>query len=180
MGKYIATEYVKPSEIKNIRKKLGVTQKEFAEMIGSSKPSVERWEVSDGVISGPLALLIKVLNEHSEIIDELSIPEKKYPLRMWYMYKDKPCTLIDVDDTNEKVSIKNYVSNYIFRAFGTNANPTYADYIYFLKSRCFPETRDKLKLELSRIGVPFYDPYLIVEKTQGRMAEDDFWIRIED
>ena len=27
--------------------------------------------------------------------------------------------------------------------------------------------------------VPFYDPFMIIEKTEGRMAEDDFWIRIE-
>ena len=29
------------------------------------------------------------------------------------------------------------------------------------------------------IEVLFYDPYLIIQKTEGRMAEDDFWIRIE-
>ena len=27
--------------------------------------------------------------------------------------------------------------------------------------------------------VPFYDPIMIIEKTEGRMAEDNFWIRIE-
>ena len=26
----------------------------------------------------------------------------------------------------------------------------------------------------------FYDPFLIIKKTEGRMAEDDFWIRIEE
>ena len=26
---------------------------------------------------------------------------------------------------------------------------------------------------------PFYDPIMIIEKTEGRMAEDNFWIRIE-
>ena len=45
--------------------------------------------------------------------------------------------------------------------------------------RCFPETRDKMKLELKKLGIPFYDPMLIIEKTQGRMAEDEFSIRIE-
>ena len=34
-----------------------------------------------------------------------------------------------------------------------------------------------MKLELRRIGVPFYDPILIIEKTEGRMAEDKFWIK---
>lgn len=36
-----------------------------------------------------------------------------------------------------------------------------------------------MKLVLKDIGVPFYDLYLIIQKTEGRMAEDDFWIRIE-
>ena len=49
----------------------------------------------------------------------------------------------------------------------------------FLKSRCFPETRDKIKIQLDALGIPFYDPMLIIGKTQGRMAEDDFWIMIE-
>ena len=35
------------------------------------------------------------------------------------------------------------------------------------------------KLVLRDLGIPFYDPYLIIQKTEGRMAEDDFWIRIE-
>ena len=32
---------------------------------------------------------------------------------------------------------------------------------------------------LKDLGLPFYDPIMIIEKTEGRMAEDDFWIRIE-
>jgi putative transcriptional regulator len=34
-------------------------------------------------------------------------------------------------------------------------------------------------LELKRLGLPFYDPLMIIEKTEGRMADDNFWIRIE-
>ena len=49
----------------------------------------------------------------------------------------------------------------------------------FLKSRCFPETRDKLKLVLDDLNLPFYDPFMIIQKTEGKMAEDDFWIKIE-
>lgn len=67
----------------------------------------------------------------------------------------------------------------MFRALGANTNPNYVDYGEFLKSRCFPETRDKIKIQLDALGIPFYDPMLIISKTQGRMAEDDFWIMIE-
>lgn len=101
------------------------------------------------------------------------------PVRMWYMYKNKVCTLIDVDEVKQIVQIKNYADNIMFRAFGSNQKPDIEDYREFLESRCFPRTRDKMKLMLRDLGIPFYDPYLIIQKTEGRMAEDDFWIRIE-
>ena len=42
-----------------------------------------------------------------------------------------------------------------------------------------PKSRDKIKLELKRLGIPYYDPILIIEKTEGRMADDEFWIKLE-
>ena len=67
----------------------------------------------------------------------------------------------------------------MLRAFGPNTEPSYDEYQEFLESRCFPRTRDKIKLELARLDIPFYDPILIIEKTEGRMADDKFHIRIE-
>ena len=52
-------------------------------------------------------------------------------------------------------------------------------YEEFLESRCFPRSRDKMKLILRELDLPFYEPLMIIEKTQGRMAEDNFWIKIE-
>ena len=95
------------------------------------------------------------------------------------MYENTVCSIIDVDELKRKVSVVNYIDNPLYRAFGVNTAPSYADYEEFLESRCFPRERDKIKIELNRLGIPFYDPIMIIEKTQGRMAEDDFWIRIE-
>lgn len=67
----------------------------------------------------------------------------------------------------------------MFRAFGIVENPKYEEYLEFLESRCFPRTRDKMKLVLEDLDLPFYEPFMIIEKTEGRMAEDDFWIKIE-
>lgn len=114
--------------------------------------------------------------EFYEICD---VPEKVLPLRMWYMFKDKKCTLIDVDDKNRIVRIKNFTNHFMFKAFGNNNNPTYEDYEEFLESRCFPRTRDKMKIALELLDLPFYDPFLIIEKTKGEMGEDNFWIDIE-
>ena len=95
------------------------------------------------------------------------------------MYHDFVCTIIDVDEMERRIEIHNYINNALYRAFGVNTEPNFEDYEEFIKSRCFPETRDKLKLELKKLDIPFYDPIMIIEKTQGRMADDDFWIRIE-
>ena len=109
----------------------------------------------------------------------MKVPPKVYPIRLWYMHKQTICTLIDVDEINQKIQIKNYTDNIMFRAFGRTENLDYHQYMEFLESRCFPRTRDKMKLILRDLDLPFYDPFMIIEKTEGRMAEDDFWIRIE-
>ena len=176
---YAIPEYVLAKDIKRIRENLKMSQKEFACFIGISRRTIERWEVSTDKITGPIVFLLNMIENNPNYVESLIIPEKKYPIRMFYMKNQMICTLIDVDIMEQKVSIKNFTNNLIYRAFGKNENPTYGEFEDFLKSRCFPETRDKLKLVLEDLNLPFYDPFLIVEKTEGRMAEDDFWIKIE-
>jgi len=177
MHHYAVPSQITATQMKQKRKQLGITQKELADLICVSKPTVERWETSDKPITGPVVLLLELLTE--DTLAYMEIPEKRLPVRLWYMYKEKVCTIIDVDDRNKKVLIQNYTKNNQFRAFGVNESPNYEDYEEFLRSRCFPESRDRLKLVLRDLDLPFYDPFMIVEKTQGRMAEDDFWIKVE-
>lgn len=168
-----------PSEIKRIRKKLKLTQKELAEMIDVSKPTVERWERGNDVINGPVAPLLYLLDSYPKLLDKFTLPPKQYPLRIKYMYEQRLCTVIDVDDRNREIKIKNYTDDSIFCAFGVIQTPSYEDYEEFLESRCFPRTRDKMKIMLEMLDIPYYDPLLIIEKTQGRMAEDRFWLKLE-
>ena len=95
------------------------------------------------------------------------------------MLKNEVCTIIDVNEREKRVQIYNYTRDNIKRAFGVNEHPTFEEYQEFLESRCFPRTRDKMKLILKELDLPFYEPLMIIEKTAGRMAEDEFWIRIE-
>ncbi len=176
---FVVPEYVTAEDIKMLRRQFGLTQKEFAELVGCSKPTIERWERSADVITGPICLLLKMLNKYPDYVEQIKLPEKKFPLRLYYMHKQTICTIIDVNEMQRKVRIYNYVDNVMFRAFGVNKEPSYEEYLEFLKSRCFPESRDKMKLILNDLNLPFYDPFMIVEKTEGRMAEDDFWIKIE-
>jgi len=176
---YAIAEYITADDIKRVRSKLKMNQVDFAKLIGVSKPTIERYEANQEKIRGPIVFLLQMLEKDPNYVNEIKLSEKTYPLRMWYMMDQMICTLIDVDDANKKVKISNYVDNVMFKAFGNNDNPTYEDYLQFIESRCFPRTRDKMKLVLKDLDLPFYDPYMIVEKTQGRMAEDRFWLKIE-
>ena len=74
--------------------------------------------------------------------------------------------------------MKNYTDRIPLRAFGAVENPFWADFEEFLKERCLPASRAGLKGILREMGVPFFDPLLIIEKTNGRMAGDHQWIQI--
>ena len=176
---YIIPEYVTAKEIKELRKKLNLTQKEFASFIQCSKATVERWERSKEPLHGMISFVINILQEYPEYAYRMTVPKKKTPIRLWYMHNQTVCTIIDVNEMKREIRIKNYTDNIMFRAFGVVEEPDFDMYTEFLKSRCFPESRDKMKLVLGDLNLPFYDPFLIIEKTEGRMAEDDFWIRIE-
>lgn len=99
-------------------------------------------------------------------------------MRMNFMNRDNLCTAIDIDFKHEKITIRNYTDQIPLRAFGVVEHPDWDDFEYFLEDRCFPRTRDHAKSILKEMGLPFYDPLLIIEKTQGRMEGDHQWIMI--
>ena len=76
------------------------------------------------------------------------------------------------------ITIHNYTEQILLRAFGVIENPDWKDFEYFLEDRCFPRTRDHAHDILREMNLLFYDPLLIVEKTQGRMEGDHQWIMI--
>ena len=176
---FVTPEYITAKEIKAVRGQLGLTQKSFAQLIGCSKPTVERWERSEDAITGPICLLIKMIEKYPDYVEKIKLPEKTFPIRLYYMHKQTVCTVIDVNELKREVKVRNYTDHVIFRAFGVEEEPSYEQYLEFLESRCFPRSRDKMKLILKDLDLPFYDPFMIIEKTEGRMAEDDFWIKIE-
>ena len=178
MENYVMNKRLTGEDIKRVRNLLAMTQKEFADFVGAAKRTVENWESSDEV-SGPIVTLAEILERYPKLPKKLEVPPKGRGLRLWYMRETMVCSVIDVNELERDVRVYNYVENPLWRAFGVNAEPSYEDYEAFLESRCFPRSRDKIKLELKRLGIPFYDPILIIEKTEGRMVEDTFWLRIE-
>lgn len=113
----------------------------------------------------------------SKYIHMVLEPAEGYTLRMTYMYQKHPCTIIDVDFSNQKVMIQNQTKDMLRRAFGVIEAPTWNDFEMFLKDRCFPATRGNAKEILRELQLTSYDPLQIVEKTRGRTAEDDMWLK---
>ena len=60
----------KPADIKAIRKKLGVSQSEFALMIGVSVSTLQNWEQGRRQPDGPARALLKVAAENPEAVAE--------------------------------------------------------------------------------------------------------------
>ena len=136
-----------------VMRECGMTSQEVADQFGTSRQIVSKY-----------------LN---------MAPETGYTMRMTLMYQNKPCTAIDVNFLENKIKIQNYTKDILHRAFGTKENPTWDDFRLFLEDRCFPKTRGNVKPVLAKMGLQDYDPLQIVEKTHGRTAEDDLWVKFQ-
>ncbi|BDF70104.1 hypothetical protein CE91St41_26690 [Oscillospiraceae bacterium] len=92
---------------------------------------------------------------------------------------DKLCSTIYADFTDETLTVENHIVEPVKTAFGNNVLPNWADFQSFLEERCIPRQRAGLREFLAALGLDEYDPLAIIQKTSGRMAEDEQWIELE-
>lgn len=90
------------------------------------------------------------------------------------------CTKIIADFADETLSVENTTENIVKTAFGKNEVPTWEDFQSFLEERCVPRSRSGIREYLETIGVEEYSPMEIIKKTNGRMAEDNQWLKWEE
>jgi len=106
--------------------------------------------------------------------------EQKQDIRRFqYFDEDKLCTTIHADFANKTLIAENHVDDPVVTAFGRNVQPTWEDFKAFLEERCIPRERAGLREYLEVIGVGEYDPLEIILKTNGRMAEDKQWLKVD-
>ena len=74
--------------------------------------------------------------------------------------------------------MRNYVDDPVKRAFGVCETPSWDDLLEFIESRCIPRERAGIQKYLDSLGLSSYEPWDIVKKTEGRMAEDKQWLEI--
>ena len=125
---------------------------------------------------------VKLIFDGEQIIihPQVNETEEHQILKMTYYDKEVPCSRILADYTSETVQVENFCENPVKTAFGQNPRPSWEQYQEFLASRCVPQERAGLREYLEAILVDEYDPLAIIRKTDGRMAEDYQWIRIEE
>ena len=92
---------------------------------------------------------------------------------------DTLCSTIYSDFTGQTVVVENQAVSPVKTAFGNNPFPDWKDFQHFLEGRCIPRQRAGLREYLEALGLDEYDPLAILEKTGGRMAEDQQWLMIE-
>ena len=171
--------------VKIMRRKAGGTAGKNAEKYSLDLPAgwlhtmglskEERMEISfDGE-----KIIIRPLASTDPEVFRRNAEQKGHRLKEYRYYDgDILCTVILADFTAEQICIENKVVALLDTAFGVNETPSWEDFLAFLADRCIPKTRKGLDRYLDAVGVPEYDPVQLVEKTQGRMAEDHKWLEI--
>lgn len=126
---------------------------------------------------GKTISVAKHLEQQELLLDKLAKGDSITKLS--YYDGDVCCTTIYVDMVDRMVRVRNHTDNLTKTAFGKKLTPSWDDLQQFLEERCIPRQRAGLREYLEAIGVEEYDPWSIIQKTEGRMAEDNQWIKIE-
>lgn len=165
-------------QIEQIRAKReqGMKVSELAREYGVSRQTLSTYLNKKDQQMEAIVESIRVWRELNRSFQGVNVVD--YSMRMDFMCDNECCTQILIDFAHERIQIKNTTDKIILRAFGINRNPTWEDFMEFLEERCFPRTRDNLKLILQDLELDFYDPFYIIEKTKGRMGEDMQWLKI--
>ncbi len=118
-----------------------------------------------------------------QTVDDFVSQRKKmgHLIKLYSFYdSEKICTSIYADHTDKSVFAVNHTDKLVKTAFGRKEYPSWENFCSFIEERCIPKGRSGLREYLECIGLDEYDPFEIIRKTQGRMAEDSQWIKVED
>lgn len=125
----------------------------------------------------------KIILQARQTLEQFVSNKKKmnHELKCFKYYNENNlCTIICADFTDETLIAENYTQSVVKTAFGVNDAPTWKDFLSFLEERCVPRKRDGIQYYLEALRLDDYNPLDIIQKTQGRMAEDQQWMTVEE
>lgn len=126
---------------------------------------------------GEQIILSPVLSMEEYAQKKLAAGHRVYVFR--YYDAARLCTLIYADFTDQTLLAENHTNDLSKTAFGKKTLPSWDDLLAFLEERCIPRGRANLQDYLIDIGADEYEPLEIIRKTEGRMAEDGQWLKVE-
>lgn len=151
------------NEIKNIRAKSKLTQKNFANKYNIPLKTIQKWECNGSTPPEYIPALI----------DKVYFLENTELFMETYWKNEKTAT-VRLDD--KYAYITRYSQHPAKQIF-------YADKISrfefgsILQDRCWDENRPDLKQLLAHIGLKDFNPYEICRRTHGKMEQDSIWFR---
>lgn len=180
------------NDLYNLRQ-AGTGMAELADMAGVSRQTLSTYfaaikgrdyivEISSGNSNNLLCRTLaywKLLNANFIASGRISEAElAHYTLKYDYMNRDELMSEILVNLTDQKILVINHSSDIIHLAFGVNLLPNWDDFMDFLRERCFPEGRDRIREVLNYYGLDSFDAFALIEETGGVMAEDHQWLKV--
>lgn len=93
----------------------------------------------------------------------------------WYFGTQHTST-ITVNFTTKKVSVVHHTDVKPICAFSGKTKVNFPAWEDMIAGRCIPKSQAGSTEKLATIGITEYDPYMIIEKTHGKMAGDCFKI----
>ena len=149
--------------IKQLREKTKLTQKEFAEKFDIPVRTIQKWECNG---STPPPYI-------PELIEKIIFLETTEFFMECYWKNEKTATVrLDA----QYAYIDRHILHPVKQIF-------YADKITrfefggILADRCWDKNRPDIKELLSLIGLDEYNPYEICKRTHGKMYQDSIWFR---
>lgn len=127
------------NEVVAIRKLHGLTTREFAAILNVNIKTIERWEKGVSTPSGTAATILDLIKRYPETINQLKVDKMPFDLRFKIYANTEIPTLVCVIDVNEVdrlVELKNYTGVIDDLPFGDNLMPNYEDYDSFIRSLC--------------------------------------------
>ena len=149
--------------IKEIRKKSKLTQKEFALKYNIPVRTIQKWERNG---SNPPDYVIELI-EKNEFMENTELFMECY-------WENEKTATVRLD--NQYAYIKRYTLHPVKQIF-------YADKITrfefggILEDRCWDRHRPDIQKIMSLLGLDEYNPYEICKRTHGRMYQDHIWFR---
>lgn len=100
-------------------------------------------------------------------------------IKGYVMYKDIPVVRFDYNGgmlTNAKVLVDKKYLPIEYKAMVSDHRATEL----FLSDRVVPSSRQLLQPALERVGIPYYDPDMLIRYNKGVSVEDEYWIKLDE